>query len=347
VYTEAAPSETERYCAWYGDERDAVLYFGESAFWSATRRGGTPTAVLEHPGPAPIGRFDLRSERLLAPLEVGTARDRAGVWDVLAEPNGRVYFTTFFSSAGWVDPSSGEIQRLPELGPGLNEIAPGPEGTLLMSRYFGVDGAGGSVLVTDLDGARIAEHPLRAPPGYISAPKTPAWDPVRRQLWVTSDLLPTGAQRGDADAVRRGAYVLDADGAQLAYTEQPEIQFVAFGADGTGYRAEVSGTELALRIVPPDGSDPWIGSGPRIVLDRAFDRRIDFAQDIQVLPDGRAVVTRWGGRVHVVDPEGSVRTYSLPRVSAGGLYYTGVVADGRLCATHCGGVEVVCVRAGD
>jgi hypothetical protein len=346
VHHGVAPSATEHYCAWYGDDRDGVLYFGQSAFWWASRRGA-PDSVLDETGPAPIGRFDLRSADLLEPLEVGGAEDRSGVWDVLAHANRRVYFTTFFSSAGWVDLETGDVSRLPNLGDGLNEIAPGPDGGLLFSRYFGSDASGGSVVVVDLEGRLVAEHPLRPPPGFVTAPKTPAWDPVRRQIWVTADVLPEGPDQRDAAAIRRGAYVLDSDGRQLAYTEQPEIQFVAFGADGTGYRAEVADSELALRIVPPASEDPRAEDprsevGRRIVLDRAFPAKLDFAQELRILPDGRVVVTRWGGKIHIVRPAGEVRTVSLPRLSARGLYYTGVIAGGQLCATHCGGIEVVC-----
>jgi hypothetical protein len=341
VHRGDAPSETEHYCAWYGDERDGILYFGQSAFWSASRRG-SPAAVLDHPGPAPIGRFDLAGVRLLESLEVGGPEDRSGVWDVLAHANQRVYFTTFFASAGWVDLATDEVTRIPELGAGLNEIAPGPDGNLLFSRYFASDASGGSVVVVDLEGRLVAEHPLRAPPGFLAAPKTPAWDPVRGHIWVTADVLPQGSDPQNAAAIRRGAYLLGADGRELAYTEQPEIHFVVFGPDGTGYRTEVSDSELALRIVPPAPADLRIEAGHRIVLDRAFPAELDFAQDLRVLPDGRVVVTRWGGTIHIVRPAGEVRTVSLPRPSVGGLYYTGVIADGQLCATHCGGIEVVC-----
>ena len=37
IYVGETPSSVERYCAWYGDARDGVLYFGTSAFWSAMR----------------------------------------------------------------------------------------------------------------------------------------------------------------------------------------------------------------------------------------------------------------------------------------------------------------------
>jgi len=101
IYTYEAPSSAERYCAWYGDARDAVLYFGMAAFWSAMRsHGNDPMADLLEEGPVAIGRFDLRKERMLEPLEVGSAGDRSGVWDVLAHPNGRIYFTSFYEPAG-------------------------------------------------------------------------------------------------------------------------------------------------------------------------------------------------------------------------------------------------------
>ena len=45
VYTASAPSEDERYCAWFGDVEGDVLYFGESAFWSAYRAGSVSTTA--------------------------------------------------------------------------------------------------------------------------------------------------------------------------------------------------------------------------------------------------------------------------------------------------------------
>jgi hypothetical protein len=42
VLMEAAPppSIEKSRCAWYGDARDGVFYFGESGFWSAMRAAG-------------------------------------------------------------------------------------------------------------------------------------------------------------------------------------------------------------------------------------------------------------------------------------------------------------------
>jgi hypothetical protein len=161
------PSSEERYCAWFGDVRDGTLYFGQAAFWSAYRASGeNPRADLAAAGPQPIGRFDLGRGELLPPLEVGGADARSGVWGVHAHPNGRVYFTTYFESMGWVDPRSGEVQHLEALGPYLNEIAPGPNGNLLVSRYAAADGAGsGSILLITPEGEAARRAPARAATG--------------------------------------------------------------------------------------------------------------------------------------------------------------------------------------
>ena len=266
---------------------------------------------------------------------------RSGVWDVLVSPSGAVFFTTFFEAAGRVDPASGEVRHLEELGPGLNELAPGPDGGVLATRYGprdGGDGDGGLVLL-DLDGALRVEWPIRARPGHQVAPKTPAWDPLREELWATSDELPTASGSGP---IGKPAFVLDRNGRPLRRIDSPEIQFVAFGPDGTGYRALVSGRQLRLEIAPASGAAPTI-----LDLDGAFPGELDFVQDIQPGPDGRVVVTRWSGRVHVADQRGRVRSVQLPRLDASGLYYTAVLYGDRLCATYCADVTVVCVNAPD
>jgi hypothetical protein len=330
----AAPAE--RSCAWYGDARDSVLYFGESAFWAAARAHGDPLADRLVPGPRRIGRFDLSRRRLLAPLDAGPGDAPTGVWDVLAHANGRVYFTTWFDAMGWVDPATGEVRRLDGLGKGLNEIAQGPAGTLLVSRYGNPDEAagGGSVVIADLEGARVAELPLAAPAGYRAAPKTVAFDRVRDEIWATTDLFPLSG-----GPIRHDAYVLDRAGREKRRIERPEVQFVAFGPDGTGLLAEVEGARLDLRVRPPAGPDRVLAA------DAAFASRSDFVQDVHFAPDGRAVMTRWSGVVHVFDPPDSLATLRLPRLEPGGLYYSGVLAGERICATHCGGLTVVCVPA--
>jgi hypothetical protein len=342
IHTEEAPSSDEEYCAWFGDVRGGMLYFGESAFWSTYRSsGGRPTADLRHAGPALIGRFDLASEQLLPSLDVTAPGDRSGVWDVLAHPNGRIYFTTYFASAGYVDLATGEVRRFDEAGAGLNEIALGPGGNLLISRYgvLGERDRSGSVVLIDPDGAVLAEYPLTPRAGFTAAPKTVAYDRLRDQIWVTADLLPRG---DDPTAhVEYESYVLDGHGAQVRRIEEPEIQFIAFADDDTGYRAEVEGNKLWLRILPPDPERSPIGD-LRIPLEHAFASDFDFVQDIKITPDGRAVLTRWSGWVHIVDATGSLRSLRLPPFEPPGLYYTAALRDHRVCATYCRDVSVVC-----
>lgn len=335
----ASPSDAERYCSWYADARAGVLYFGQAAFWASYRAAGRdPGADLDREGPQLVGRFDLARERMLEPLDVGYPGARSGVWDVLAHPNGRVYFTTYFGLAGFVDPDTGEVHRLQEPGAGLAELARGPGETLLATRYGSARRElGGSVVRIDADGRLLAEHPLAAPPGYLAAPKSVAFDPGRGQLWVTADLLPLAG-----DATRHDAYLLDLDGRELHRVVEPEIQFVAFAADGTGYRAERDGRRLWLRIVAP-GADPLDPAGARLaLLDEGFPEDFDFVQDIQIDSSGRAVVTRWSGVVYAVDRGGAIAEMRLPSLDPEGLYYTAVGTDGRICATYCADVAVVC-----
>lgn len=342
VHAAPSPSSAERYCAWYGDARGGVLYFGSAAFWSALRaHGGDPTADLLQPGPQLVGRFELGREDFLSPLPTGAASPRSGTWDVLAHPNGRVYFTTFFEAAGYVDPNHGGWRRFDAAGPGLNELAVLPDGRLLATRYAAQGRPNGSVVLLDEDGRVLAEHELQGPEGWRVAPKSVAFDPGRREIWVTTDLLPIAG-----GAPRHDSRVLDADtGRERRRIEQPEIQFVLFAPDGSGYLAELDGVLLALRLLPRKISTDPEPTGRRILLDSAFPAQADFVQDLQRAEDGRLVVTRWSGRVHIVEATDRVRTLDLPRTGSEGLYYTAVLADGRLCATYCSGVTVVCVPA--
>jgi hypothetical protein len=338
VYAYPTPSAVERYCAWYGDARDAVLYFGVAAFWSAMRsHDNDPMADLLAEGPVAIGRFDLRRERMLEPLDVGLPGDRSGVWDVLAHPNGRIYFTTFYESAGYAEVSSGRVVRLPELGTGLNELAVGPDGGVLASRYANAfeRERGGAIVSFDPDGVLLAEFALSAPDGYRVAPKTVAFDPVRREIWATTDLLPIDPE----DPQRHDAYVLSEAGEELLRVSEPEVQFVAYAENGTGYRAELEGGELWLQIDEPGGGR---ADGARILLDGAFPAAVDFVQDIEPTADGRAVVTRWSGWVHVVDTPSEVRSTRFPRLTEDGLYYSAAAEGDRICATYCADVRVVC-----
>jgi streptogramin lyase len=334
VYSAPAPSTAERYCAWFGSARRGVLYFGMAPFWSALRAAaGDPRADLAVPGPQLVGRFDLERERFLPPLDVAVPGARGGVWDVLAHSNGRVYFTTYFGPAGSVDPATGDLRHYPGAGFGLNELAPGPDGTVLATRYALGD-AGGAVVVLGPDGAVRAEHPLRGPPGLVVAPKSLAFDPRREEIWVNTDLLPAP---GAAAAVGHDARVLAPDGRELRRFRTPELQFVAFSEDGTGWFAERDGPSLWLSVRPPDE-----GPERRVPLDDAFPVGFDFVQEVRPAPDGSALVTRWSGRIHRVERDGRTQTLSLPRADASGLYYTAVETDGRTCATLCADVSVVC-----
>jgi len=331
VVTADPPSAIEDYCAWYGDARGDVLYFGQAPFWAAQRAsGGDPRADLEHSGPQLVGRFDLRREELLPALDVTTAGARSGVWDVLAHENGRVYFTTFYESMGWVDPRSGASARFEGLGSGLNELAPGPGASLLVTRYGGGEGGAGAVLQLSPEGQLLAELRVPPPPGerVQVAAKTPAFDDLRAEVWTTNDLL--GPEPGD---VRYDAVALGMAGRVLRRVERPEIQFVAFAPDGAGQFAEVDERGLRLRQTRP---------GREVPLDPGFVRSLDFAQDVKILADGRVTVTRWSGHVHVVSPDGRLASVRLPALGEGGLYYTAIARGRRVCATHCGGVQVVC-----
>lgn len=342
VVTAPAPSDVEHYCAWYGDSDGRTLYVGLSPFWSAMRAaGGDPSADLRKAGPSPIGRFDLSRERWLPPLEVGQPGSRSGVWDVYAHDEGQLYFTRYFETSGRVDPRSGRVTRFEAAGHGLNELAPGPQGGVLVSRYgTGTPRTNGELLDLDRSGSILARWSLPSPIGFYVAPKTPAWDPVRRRLLTTTDLFPEfeGTLRHDAYRLS----LAQGDG-QWRLHETPELQFVVATADGTEYRveAEANGRLWLRRILPP-GSVP---QDARVLLDASFHHDFDFAQDLKIAPDGRVVVTRWSGVLHVVDPGGHVATARLPRLAPGGLYYTGVIHGDRLCASYCADVTVVCIDA--
>jgi hypothetical protein len=348
-----SPSLHESYCAWYGDARRGVLYFGESPFWAAMRAaGGDPTADLRISGLQQIGRMDLDRLMLLAPLEASGplgSPARSSVWDVLAHPNGRVYFTTFFETSGVTDPQTGETWRFDGLGLGLNELFLGPGGSVLATRYGGPAGEAGSVVWFRPDGELIAEHALSSAPGIVPAAKSVAYDPSRGQIWVNTDLL-----AADRSLVGHDVRVLNANGRELARWSEPEVEFMTFDAHGNGYLVERSGSRLLLRIVPP--GVPGSSAVPRqegrvLLLDDDFPS-VDFAQDVKPADDPadrRLVVTRWSGRIHVVDPWAddahAVRTLDLPRSSRDALFYTGILRGGRVCATECGSIRVVCGSA--
>jgi hypothetical protein len=340
VYTAPSEAGSAGACAWFGDADEEILYFGESAFWRELRRhGGDPLADLRGSEPRRIGRFGLRRERMLPPLELGGGR--SGVWDVLLHPNGRLYFTTGFEEAGFVDHVTAEVRMLPALGRGLNELALGPDDSVLATRYAD-ESRTGAVVAFDPDGRVLLDRPLDAPRGYDAAAKSIAYDPVRGEIWVNTDLFPRGGGPAAHDA-----RVLDRDGHEIARWDTPELQFMTFASDGTGYTAEASGARLTLRVIPPGAAALPRSAGRSILLDSAFPGWLDAVQDVRVARDGRVAVTRWTGRVHVVGRRGEVTTLELPRPTADGMYYTGVLTRRRIwgervCATYCGGVRVAC-----
>jgi len=326
------------------------LYVGQSAFWNAHRAAGSvPTADLAVLAPKRIGRFDLLRERWLPPWTVEAAAV-SGTWDVLAHPNGRVYFSDLFGTSGFVDPERRVTRLLPDAGSGLNELVLGPDGRVLATRYGGADGEPGSLVVLAPDGDVLAEHVLAPVPGFRVAAKSLAYDPIRNVVWVNTDLLPeplheapaAGATHGEHGDVRYDARIVDlATGHELARFAGPELQFVHFAPDGRGFFAWLEDARLVLRQTAPGrAEDPT--SGTAAVLDEAFPTDFDFVQELRPTPDGSVLATRWSGVIHDVPPDGEVRTRVLPRIDPDGLYYSAFAAGDRLCTSHCADLTIVC-----
>lgn len=340
------PSSAERYCAWFGEARDGVLYFGQAPFWSAARQANAPEADLAVPGPQWIGRFDLAAREPQPTLDVSANGARSGVWDVLPHPNGRVYFTTFYEPAGSIDLATGDVARYPDLGTGLNELAFGPEDAIVATRYAGRgdDPRGsGSLVLFSPEGLLLAEYPLRAPIGYALAPKTAAWDEAGNRYWLSTDLV-----RRDPDAPpapsEHPAIVLDAGGSEIARIGGVELHFVRFGRDGRGVAAYVAEGELRLVELGPGEPRRQLAPGSGELLDANFPALLDFVQDISFGPERETIVTRWSGRVHVLGLGGERRDLQLPRDDPAGLYYSAALSAGEICATYCADVAVVCAR---
>ncbi len=343
VFVSSSSVGTQRPCAWYGARNKGLLYFGEAAFWNALRETGEPTAVLKSSGPQRIGRFELDPEpRMLAPIQVAADRP-SGVWDVFPHPNGRLYFTTFFESAGYVDLEDNRVKRFPDLGTGLNEWATGPDNSLFVTRYAAASGTGsGSILWIDPEGNSLGEIPLRASSNDTQiAPKTVAWDPRREEVWVTTDVIP---QR--TGPLAHPTLVLNLDGQERLRIQDFEIQFVRFGSDGTGYLALTADGALFLGILAPSSAAANPHAIKRIMLEPHFASDYDFAQGMEFAEDGRVIVTTWSGGVYVVDPKTNqaVQRLAFPRLDENGLYYTAVLAESHLCATYCSDLAVVCTE---
>ena len=262
----------ERYCAWYGAAAsDDVLYFGQAAFWSAmARAGGDPTADLRQRRPAADRPLRPRRRALAAAARrrarpesrsgrLGRARGRRRrglLHDVLR--GGRIG-----------EPATGRVRRL-ALGGALNELAEGPDGTVVATPLRLGRGRGdGDVIAFDRQGHTVRRWSLAAPPGYRVAPKTPLWDALRSELWVTADQLP---DRADA---RRAA----APGRESPSTRRPRARWSRSrpsscsrrrAATATLYRAEAEGSAaVAARRAAAGRGEPRADRARRRVRERA------------------------------------------------------------------------------
>lgn len=290
----AAVDAGDAYSAWFADERDGVVYFGLSDFWSAYWATGDPLAELGEPGSQQIGRFDLASETFLPPLLVREAGPevRASVWDVLAHPNGWVYYTTFYEEMGRVHPASGAVERFSSLGAGLNELALGPDGRIFATRYG--DGSGerrsasdGALVALSPEGRRLAEIRLHARDGAVTAAKSVAFDPASGHVFVNADVI------RNASDVQFASFELTRDLSLVsARLGDPELLFAAFAPDGFGVRVVDDGGRLGLWLREPGREPVRLDLGPRPPQ--------DFAQDVHFAPDGTAAIAFWSGRIELV-----------------------------------------------
>ena len=249
------------------------------------------------------------------------------MWDVLAVGE-RIYFARFFGSPGWIDRSGHGGAVWEHLGSGTAELAAGPEETLLFADY-----AHSRLLSVSKDGENLKVFPLTGPGTLQIAPKSVAYDPVRREIWAIADRL---ASNGDAKT--RDALVLDDAGELLRHITDREVQFATFAEDGVGAVVDVVGDSLWLRF-----RDAGETAFRDILLDPQFPRTADFAQDIVLtrsegVVDG--VVQRWSGIFHRFGSQGAVTTGHLGD-GRGGLFYTGVPVGDRVCATLCRDATVI------
>jgi hypothetical protein len=285
----------ERYSAWFGDERDGVIYFGLSPFWTEMRaHGGDPAADMLEPSAHAIGRFDMSRNAFLPALIARKPGDdsRSSVWDVLAHPNGWVYYTTYFEEMGRVLPGMDQVEHFDDLGPGLNEIALGPDQNLYVTRY-GADKKDGSVVAISPEGRKLREAALHAQNGALTAPKSIAVDPLSGDVFVNADVVAPGG------AVSFAAFRLDAElRLKERFDKGVELLFVAFDAtSGRGFFVEDRGGRLDLRVTRADVELLRVDLGPRDAHDFAQDIHFNAAEDT-------AAIAFWSGRVELVRQAG-------------------------------------------
>lgn len=345
---ELAQSSGERYSSWFGDSDGRVLYFGLSPFWTESLRAGDPRGELERAGPHLVGRFELEGRRFLDPLVVRTVAQgaRGSVWDVLAHSSGRIYYTTFFQEMGSVAGDGTEVVRFDGLGTGLNEIAESPRGELVVTRYGAQDPSGrhyGAVVWLSEAGESIRETTLPERGGVRIAPKSVAVDPRSGEVWLNADRFGPGKQIGfEWLRLARNGLLLE------RHAAPPELLFPAFDPAGRGWFVWDERGRIVLRVRE---------EGREIAhLELEARRAGDFAQDVSFAPDGRALVTLWSGRVHVVElgSEGALRGSVLqfekpPDCRAPGapaLLYSAVAYAGRVYATLSCGVTLLSVPLG-
>ncbi len=259
-----------------------------------------------------------------SPLEVPGEGE---VWDVLALGS-RIYFARFFGSPGWVSRSGHGGAVWKHLGTGTSELAAGPGETLLFADY-----AHSRLLSVGRDGENPKVFPLTGPGTLQIAPKSVAYDPVRREIWVIADRLGS-----EGEAKTRDALVLDETGELLRHITDREVQFATFAEDGVGAIVDVASEALWLRF-----REAGETAFRDILLDARFPRTVDFAQDIVLTRSGGAVdgiVQRWSGIYHRFGSRGAVETGHLGD-GRGGLFYTGVPVGDRVCATLCRDATVI------
>ena len=241
-----------------------------------------------------IGRFDLASESFLPPLvaQAESPAVRSSVWDVLAHPNGWIYYTTFYEEMGRVRPETGEVERFPALGRGLNELALGPEGQVFVTRYGSglsdpqAQGDGALVLVSAA-GRKLREIPLHARDGAVTAVKSVAVDPHSGRVFLNADVLL------DAGGVEFARFMLGPDLALLELSHgAPELLFIAFARNGRALAIEDDAGRLRLSLRDGERERASVDLGPRAPA--------DFAQDIHFARDGSAAIAFWSGRVELV-----------------------------------------------
>lgn len=337
----------EAYSAWFADRGGDTVYFGLSPFWSLWwERDGDSSADLEQPGDLLIGRFDLATERFLAPLSLRREPGATSVWDVLVHSSGRVCFTTYFDAMGCVDPETGDVERFETAGPGLNEIWEGPQGDLYVTRYSSAPGGDpfrshGAVVVISPRGSVLREHVLANPPGGLTAPKSVAVDPGSGEIWLNTDTFLRDG-RTLHETIR-----LAPDGKVLSRGLEPHLHFVSFAPDGTGYFAEVEHDVLWLRIARGGEDLARLPLGPIVAL--------DFVQDVKHAPGGETLLALWSGAVYVVDDERGWRARAFKlrapescRPPQGrSIFYSAFLRGERICATLFCGASVACAPVED